>query len=386
MYNLDKCINRQGTNCLKWDKVNEEFNNENLLPMWIADMDFAVPPGILEGLKKRLETPIFGYEYISDEYYDAVISWMKRKHNYIIEKDWITVTPGVVVALCFAVQGLTEENDEIIVPSPVYPPFYQAIKDNNRVLVESSLIKKDNTWTFDFQDIESKITSKTKAIMICSPHNPNGRVWDKDELEKMAELCQKHDLIVIDDEIHNDIVFDKTHTVFANISEDAANRAVVCTAPSKTFNTAGLKASNIIIKNPQTREKFRLMIEKNHMSLQNDFINSSVIAAYTECDEWLEEMLNYVNANMNYMVEELNKIKGIFTQRPEGTYLLWVDFNNTGKSADEIKKILIEKCHLALNDGRDYGEEGSGFFRINLACPRSYVKEAVKRLKYFDNI
>lgn len=382
MVNFDEIVNRKETNSMKWDKLKEKYGKDDLLAMWIADMDFPVANSIYESILKRAKHPIYGYEYISDDTYRAIIRWQKHMHDFDVKKEWISFTPGVVVAICFAIQALTEVGDEILVPSPVYPPFYNSVTDNDRVLLKCPLTKEN---TFDFTDMETKISSKSKAIILCNPHNPNGRVWTKEELQNLNDFCKKHDLIVIDDEIHNDIVFNNAHTAYPNISEDALNRTVYCSAPSKTFNTAGLKTSVIIIKNQELKKKFDFMLKKNHIGI-NMFSNSLLISAYTESDNYYKEMLTYIESNMDYMVENINKIKNLNVNKPESTYLLWVDFRKTELTPDEIKLILINKCGLAFNDGRDYGENGSGFFRINVACSKANLKKAIQQLQYFNEL
>lgn len=382
MYNFDIAPNRKGTGCFKWDFVDMSFKGENLLPMWVADMDIKTPQIIIDGLKESMDDVVYGYGTLTDKYYDSVIGWLKKRHNFHVEKEWIVTMQGVVPALRYGVQILSQEGDEIIVPTPIYPPFFGAVKDFGRVLVTSSMVFENGRFTFDFNDIESKINSKTKAIMLCSPHNPTGRIWDKDELTKICEICKKHDIYIIDDEIHNDLVFNNGHIVLGNISEDALNRSIICTAPSKTFNVAGIPVSNIIIKDEGIREKFRNMVNQSHSSVCSAIVEPMVCAAYDKCEEWLEELLKYLKENAQYFVSRIEKeIPSLKAYMPDSTYLLWVDFRGTGKSHDDIANILVDECHLAFNNGKDYGIEGEGFFRVNIACPRSYVEDAVNRLK-----
>lgn len=382
MYDFDTAPNRKGTGCYKWDFADVSFGGKDILPMWVADMDFKTAQPIIVGIQESLKEVVYGYSVLTDRYYESVIRWLKKKHNIEVNKEWIVTIPGVVTALYHSVQILSEVGDEIIIPTPVYTPFYHAVEDFGRVAVRSSLVWKDGRYTFDFDDIESKINCKTKAIMLCSPHNPTGRVWDKEELTRLCEICKKHNIYIIDDEIHNDLVFEKEHTIIGKISEDSFNRSIICTAPSKTFNIAGIPASNIIIKNDEIREKFREMVRKSHNSLCNAVVEPAVCAAYDHCEEWLVEVLKYIRENAKYFVSRIEgEIPNLKAYLPDGTYLMWVDFRGTGKSHDEIKNILVKECSLGFNSGEDYGIEGEGFFRVNLACPRSFVEDAIERLK-----
>ena len=354
MYNFDKPYNRKGTNCTKWDI----FSDEQMLPMWIADMDFEAPAPI----------------------YEAVIDFMQRRHNFHVEKDWIVFTPGVVVALTLGVQSVTEPGEEVMILSPVYGPFRGAPTACGRKLIESPLVNNDGYYTIDFEDMEKRVTPNTKAFMLCSPHNPVGRVWTKEELEGIANFCLKHNLYLIADEIHNDLLF-KEHIVMNNISAELAERTILCTAPSKTFNLAGLQASNIIIKNEELRNKFKTLLNNLHIGGCNAFVNDAVIAAYTQCDQWLDELNAYIKGNMDYFCQEINGSTPLKIHCPEATYLGWIDCRALNMTDEELTAFFKEKCHLMLNGGTFFGPEGSGFVRINLACPRSYVEEAVKRIK-----
>ncbi|MEG1027188.1 MAG: MalY/PatB family protein [Oscillospiraceae bacterium] len=375
MFSFDDAPNRKETGCRKWDGINSDLKSNNVLAMWIADMDIKTPKPIIDSLVNSTNDVIYGY-------YNCVIDWLNRKHNFAVEKDWIVTIPGVVPALRYSVQIISKPGDEIIIPTPVYPPFYKAVSDFDRVIVKSSMILENGIYTFDFDDIESKITAKTKAIMLCSPHNPTGRVWTKDELLHICEICKKHNIYIIDDEIHNDLVFNNNHTVLGNISEDAFNRSIICTAPSKTFNIAGIPVSNIIIKNSDLRNKFKDIVAKAHISVCCGIVEPMVYAAYNNCDQWLAELLQYLKSNIEYFVSYIEKeIPTIKAYIPDSTYLLWVDFRGTEKTHDELIDILTNECHLIFNSGKEYGDEGEGFFRINVACPFSYVEEALNRLK-----
>lgn len=376
MYDFDKVYNRRGTECVKWDI----FKDEELLPMWIADMDFEAPAPIYNAFVKRANHHVYAYSRLSQSYYDAVINWMQRRHNFHIEKDWIVFTPGVVVALTLGVQAVTEPGDEVMILSPVYGPFRGATTACGRNLVESPLVNNNGFYTIDFEDMEKRITPKTKAFMLCSPHNPVGRVWTREELQGIVDFCLKHNLYMIADEIHNDLIFQE-HYVINTLSAELAERTILCTAPSKTFNLAGLQASNIIIQNEDLRNRFKALLNNLHIGSANAFVDSVVTAAYTECDQWLDELNVYIKANMDYFANEINSIAPLKMWSPEGTYLAWVDCRGLDMSDDELSAFFKEKCHLAFNAGTFFGPEGSNFVRANMACPRCYVEEAVKRIR-----
>jgi len=382
MYNFDEKTNRYGTSCLKWDLADRIFQGNNLLPMWIADMDFKTAPGIQKRIQERLDKGIYGYGALPKEYYDAVISWMQRRHHCEIGKDWICFTPGVVSALNFAVAATTEPGDEVIVMPPVYDPFYHAIEDQGRKTLRIPLINKQGYHTIDWKGMEEKITDRTKAILFCSPHNPVGRVWDRDELEQLVEFAVSHDLIIIDDEIHHDLVFEKEHIMLCRISEQAMNRSIICTAPSKTFNIAGIQVSNIIIPNEELRKKYRAQVNKNHAFSANSFAASALIGAYNDSEDWLDELLVYLKGNIEYFCSYIEEnIPQLQVWKPEGTYLVWVDCRALKMTAVELKRFFVEKCGLALGSGAGYGEGGESYMRFNLGCPRAYVEQALQQIK-----
>ena len=378
---FDLLTERRGTCSVKWDAADRAFGGENLLPMWIADMDFPAAPGILDSLSRRVEQGVFGYGTLSQAYYDAVIGWMERRHHCKVERDWIVYTAGVVTALNYAVQAATEPGDEILVPSPVYGPFYHAVEDWDRVLVKCPLKNDALRYTFDFEDMERRVTPRTRALMLCSPHNPVGRVWERAELEELAAFCLRHNLSVIADEIHNDLVF-RAHTMFLNVSPELAGRTILCTAPSKTFNLAGIQASNIIIPGEALRQKYRAAVARNHGSSANSFVQAAVLGAYNDSERWLDELLEYLDGNMalfcGTVERELPKLR---VRRPEGTYMTWVDCSGLGLEPGALKRFFVDRCGLALSDGAGFGEEGAGFMRFNLACPRATVEECLRRLK-----
>ena len=382
MYNFDEKTNRLGTSCLKWDLADRIFRGTDLLPMWIADMDFKTAPGIQRRIQERLDQGIYGYGVLPKEYYDAVISWMKRRHNCDVEKDWICYTPGVVSALNFAIAAVSDSDEEVIVMPPVYDPFYHAIEDQGRKAVRIPLINNNGYFTIDWEKMEEQVSEKTKAILFCSPHNPVGRVWNREELEQLVEFAVKHDLIIIDDEIHHDLVFEKEHIMICRISEEAMNRSIICTAPSKTFNIAGIQVSNIIIPNADLRKKFREQVNKNHAFSANSFAAPALIGAYNDSEEWLDELLVYLKENVEYFCSYIEeRIPKLKVQKPEGTYLLWVDCSALGMTAEELKRFFVEKCGLALGSGAGYGEGGELYMRFNLGCPRVYIEQALQQIE-----
>lgn len=349
--------------------------------MWVADMDFPTAPAIQAELNKRVEQGVFGYGVLPSEYYQAVIDWMKRRHHCEVKREQMIYSAGVVSALYYAVQAVTQPGDEVMVNTPVYHPFYQAVENQGRVLVKSPLKEEDLYYTFDFADMERRVTPKTKALLLCSPHNPVGRVWKREELEQLAEFCLRHDLVVIADEIHNDLVFE-AHTMFLNVSPEIAQRTILCTAPSKTFNLAGIQASNIIIPNEELFQKYREAAVRAHAPSAHSFVAPAVIGAYDYSEEWLDQLLGYLEGNMDLFCSTIAKeIPGLRVRKPEGTYLAWVDCSGLKLEPDELKRFFVEKCGLAISVGSSFGEEGKYFARFNLACPRSYVEECLRRLK-----
>ena len=382
MYDFDKVIDRTGTNCVKWDDV-YEHGLTDVLPMWVADMDFEVSPYIIEEMQKVLDRKVFGYQYTTDEYEAAIVSWMKRRHHYDIEKDWICYTPNVVSGLCLAIMAVSEPGDEIIIQTPVYGPFYKSIRDNGRVIVENPLKNQDGYYTMDYEDFERKITPKTKAVILCNPHNPCGRVWTEEELKKLADICLKHDLYMISDDIHGDLVYKgHSHTVIAGLSEEIAERCIVYTAPSKTFNLAGMQIAHCIIKNKELRRRFRKPMKQMHLEGGNSFEEAMVIGAYKYSEQWLEELLVYLEGNVDYFVDFVKtRIPKLKVCKPEGTYLMWLDCREIQMDQDQLENFFIKECKLYINDGTFFGEKGRGFMRMNLACPRAFVKEGLERIE-----
>lgn len=383
-YNFDTIINRKNTNSLKYDFAESRNYPKDVLPYWVADMDFKTPKEVTDALINRISHGIFGYTYYKDDYLDVVKKWFYNHYDYKIENDWIVTTPGVVFAIVTAINAFTEANDAVIIQQPVYYPFRTSIINNNRKLVVNSLVYKDNKYSIDFNDFEDKIIkNKVKLFILCNPHNPVGRVWTKEELTKLGDICLKHNVIVVSDEIHCDFVYHGyVHTPFASIKEEFANITITCTSPSKTFNLAGLQISNIFIKNPSLRRKFKYQRNLTGYDEPNTLGLSACQAAYSYGEPWLKELKAYLSENIRktneFINEHLNKVKLIKT---EGTYLIWLDFSAYNLSDDELNNIIINKANLWLDKGSMFGIEGEQFQRINVACPWALLEKALINLK-----
>lgn len=382
--NFNIVVNRKNTNCLKYDFAVRRGRPENVLPLWVADMDFKVAPEITQAIKKRVAHGIFGYSEVKEEYFEAVSAWMEQKHGWHVKEDWLVKTPGVVFALAMAVQAFTEPGDAVIIQQPVYYPFSEVIADNGRRIVDNTLeLKEDGKYHINFEDFEQKVKENhVKLFLLCSPHNPVGRVWTKEELKKIAAICRKYDVIVVSDEIHEDFVFNGKHQVFADLSEDAKNRTITCTAPSKTFNLAGLQVSNIWIANPKLRDKFKKQIAAAGYSQLNTLGLTACEAAYRYGGEWHAELLGYLKSNLNFLREFLQtRLPEVKLIEPEGTYLVWLDFGSLGLTEEQREELLTKKAGIWLDSGAIFGAAGEGFERINIACPRSILKDALERIE-----
>lgn len=384
MYNFDEVIDRSSTNCAKWDGHIQQGKADDLLPLWVADMDFKVLPEIIEDLKQRVEHGVFGYTFVYQEYKDAVIHWMKTRHHIDIESDWIVATPGIVTALKIAVSAYTKEGDAIIIQKPVYYPFDFSIEENNRKVIENPMVFDGEEYQIDYQDFECKIIEHhVKAYILCNPHNPIGKVWKKEELYRIGNICKKHGVLVISDEIHQDFVFSPTrHLPFYAVDDSFKDFSIICTSPSKTFNLAGLQVSNIFIANERLREQFIKMKSRNGVTDPNILGLVACCSAYTKGQQWCDELVTYIQGNIAYMQtffkEHLPQLKVI---RQEGLYLTWVDFRTLQMSDQELETFMLEKAKLWLDEGYIFGTGGGGFERFNLAIPRSLLEKALVQLK-----
>lgn len=377
-YNFDKVIDRRNSNSIKWNKADED-----VLPMWVADMDFKASDEILVALKKPIEHGILGYEIIPDDFYQSIIDWIDKKYKWKVEKEWISFIPGVVPGISVATNEFTEEDDEILIQPPVYHPFYRVARNNNRNIVENQLIFDGEKYKMDFKDMKDKITEKTKLAVLCSPHNPVGRVWEKKELEEFGKICTDNDIIIVSDEIHSDLILKEySHTPTATVNDQMMKNTITFMAPSKTFNIPGLFASVAIIPNDDIRARFNERLEKWEITHANTFSVAGFTAAYSHGENWLSQTLDYIEDNIDFAVEFINEnIEGVKTYKPEGTYLMWLDFNGTGKSSEELEKLLLNKGKIMLNNGEMFGPGGKGFFRLNVGCPRSVLEDGLERIK-----
>ena len=381
-YNFDEVVCRKHTDALKLEALAPRWGRTDLLPMWVADMDFKTPPFIVEVMKKRMECEVFGYTVKPESWYEAIISWQKRRHKWTITKEMISFVPGVVPALAMAVQAFTQRGEKVMIQQPVYNPFAQVIRNNHRELVNCPLELKDGQYHINFKLFEKKIKG-CKLFLFCHPHNPGGRVWTREELKKVATICAQNNVIIVADEIHADLtLLPYEHIPFASVSEEAKQNSVVFASPSKAFNMAGLATSYAVIANPTLRRRFESYVEGNELAAGNVFAFNTVVAAYDKGEEWLQQMLTYVQGNIDevvsYIKENIPQLKVII---PQASYLVFIDFSALQLNQKDIVALCTNRAHLALNDGSIYGEEGNGYMRINLACPRSVVRQALAQLK-----
>ena len=379
-YNFDEIIPRRGTNSYKWDSAGDA----DVLPMWVADMDFRTAPPVVEALRKRVEHGIFGYVRVPDAYYAAVTNWFARRHDWQIEKEWIIYTTGVVPALSAVIKALTAPGDKVMVQTPVYNCFFSSIRNNGCGMIANPLIYRNGTYQIDFADLEQKAADPSvKVLLLCNPHNPAGRVWTKQELTRIGDICIRNNVWVVADEIHCELVFPgHTYIPFASISQEFLMHSVTCTSPSKAFNLAGLQIANIISADTDIRTKIDKAINVNEVCDVNPFGVEALMAAYNDSEEWLEELKQYLFANYNYLRVYFEEYLPEFPVATlEGTYLVWVDCSVLNQSSDETVKTLLEKEKLWVNEGSLYGEIGEGFIRINIACPRQQLIEGLNRLR-----
>lgn len=383
MYDFDKIIDRHGTNCLKFDFAKERGKNGDELSLWVADMDFEVAKPITDALQAQVNHGIYGYTEVKSDYFDIVKNWFKDNFDWEIKKGSLVKTPGVVYAIAMAVKAFTKEGEAVIIQQPVYYPFSEMIIANNRNLVNSPLVLKDGRYEIDFEDFEKKIVkNNVKLFILCSPHNPVGRVWSVEELKKIGDICIKHGVVIFSDEIHADFVYEPNkHHVFASLGESYAANSVIATAPSKSFNIAGLQVSNIFIENKKLRDAFRNEIVKSGYSQLNTMGLVAARAAYESGKEWLDEVRAYIRDNLiffrDYLKENIGELSLI---EPEGTYLVWVDFRKLGLSEKQREDLIVNKAKLWIDSGAMFGVDGEGFERFNIACPREYLKMALDSL------
>lgn len=382
MYNFDKPVNRVGTANVKWDLREKIFGNTDVLPMWVADMDFETPECIVKAVQERAAHPVYGYTFFEDKYFESFINWVKRRHQWEIEKDWILFSPGIVTAANAAVLAYSEKGDGVIVQPPVYFPFFDSITRNNRKQLNNQLIYLEQTYQIDFDDLEEK-AKEAKLILLSSPHNPVSRCWTKEEMLRLGEICLEHEVIIISDEIHADLILPGfKHIPLASLSDELAEVTVTCMSPSKTFNVAGFFTSQIIVKNEKLRKRFKKVIESLHLIHGNIFGMVASEAGYAKGDKWLDEMMTYVQGNFDLVQQFFEKELPILQlSKAEATYLAWIDFSKTGLSDKEISNKLVNEAGLGLSPGTIFGDGGSGFMRMNLGTTQKNVMEALEKLK-----
>jgi cystathionine beta-lyase len=380
-----KYVDRRGTYSVKWDwyEWNKNlFLDKDVLPMWVADMDFEAPEKVIKVLKERIEHGAYGYTFRPRKLKENIVSWLEYKHNWKVDKNWILSTHGVIPALNFSIQLYTNPGDKILIQTPVYPTFMSSVKNNNRELVINELVLKDNRYEIDFDDFEEKL-KESKMFILCSPHNPIGRVWSKEELERIGKLCLKHDVLIISDEIHADLTFENVnHTPIASISDDIAQNTITLMAPSKTFNIAGLHYSYTIIKNTELRKIFKKWIIQSGLYGHNLTSIIAANAAYKYGKNWLNKTMEYIEENYYYVKEYFEKnIPEVKVIKSEGTFLVWLDFRQLNLSQNELRELLEKKAKVGLNSGDTFGPGGKGFMRMNIATSRENIEETCKRIK-----
>ncbi|QRX63548.1 pyridoxal phosphate-dependent aminotransferase [Dysgonomonadaceae bacterium zrk40] len=383
-YNFDEIINRQGTDCVKLEKMKAIFGREDLMPLWVADMDFKSPPAITDALSERVNHKIFGYTVASEGYFQAITGWLADRHGWQVEKEDICFVPGVVKGFAFAIDQFTEKDDKVIIQPPVYHPFRMVTTSLGREVVNNPLLLEDGMYRMDLKGLKSILAhQKCKMLILCNPHNPGGRVWSPDELRELAEICYDNDVFVVSDEIHADLALPGyRHTPFATVSQKAAANSLTLMAPSKTFNIAGIVSSFAVIPDKQIRKHYFSYLEPRELNQGTLFAYTATTAAYEQCGDWLDEMLAYVQGNIDFVEEYLNEhIPQIHAMRPEASFLVWLDCRGLGLTRGELVKLFVERAGLALNEGSMFGPGGEGFMRLNVGTSRSVLKKALNKLK-----
>ncbi len=382
-YDFDEIIDRKGTNCVKHDFSPKLFGNDDIIPMWVADMDFKTPDFIISALKDRLNHEILAYSILSENYYISIIDWLKRRHNQTVEKEWILHSPGVVPALVVSILAFTNPGDKIIVQPPVYFPFFTSVLNNGRQVINNSLVCKNGSYEMDFETLEKQIDSRTKMLFLCNPHNPVGRVWKKQELQKLSDICLKNNILVVSDEIHSDLIMpENVHIPYSSLSEEASNNCITTISASKTFNLSGLSSSAVIIKNKKIRKLFENKIDDIHIWSPNIFGSLANETAFAKGDEWLNQLIDYLYENSKFVKNYFQKfIPQIKVFPLEGTYLMWLDCRTLNLSNKEIEEFFVKKLKLGVSYGHQFGEGGDGFIRLNIACPRKTLETALERIK-----
>jgi len=385
MFNFDEIVDRRNTGSIKWDFMKAELGVEgdDLLPMWVADMDFRAPQVVLDAIKETIEHGVLGYTREREDYFNTVSRWIKSRHQWDIKNQWIVPGSSLIGSLYMIVRAFTEPGDKVVVQTPVYPPFFKAIESAGCQIANNQLKFVEGRYHMDYEDLEQKFIDGAKMIILCSPHNPVGRVWTEDELKRLGELCIKHDVLMVSDEIHFDLMYKgHKHTILGQISEAVAQQSIILTSPHKTFNIAGMNVSNAIIPNDAIRQTYKETNIKEGAEKPNVLALKAIMAAYGQGEPWLEALLEYLGSNLDYakafIDERLPEVKLV---EPDGTYLLWLDFRGLGLNREELAELIWGKGKVIINPGEMFGAEGSGFFRMNIGCPMSMLKEGLNRLE-----
>ena len=381
-YNFDELIDRTQTSTVKYDGRKGFFGNADLLPLWVADMDFRTPDFIVEAIRKRAEHELFGYTFRPETYTHSIVNWLKRRHNWEIKPEWISFSPGVVAGLTLSIEAFSKPGDGVIIQPPVYFPFFDSVKGTGRELIENPLRMENGRYYFDLEDLKKKITPTTKLLLLSNPHNPGGMAWSEKELTELAQICLDHKILIISDEIHADMIFDGyKHTPLAGICEEFAQNSVICMAPSKTFNTAGLTTSFLVIPNKRNFVAYERVMRLPHLHMGNIFGAVALEAAFTHGDEWLAQLMQYIQDNYAFLEQFLQEnLPEVKVMRPESTYLIWLDFSAFGLTDEALSQKIIDGG-VGLNRGVQFGKQGSGYMRMNIGCPRSVLQEALMRIK-----
>ena len=398
---FDRIINRKGTNSYKWDKLEQRFGREDIIPMWIADTEFETPIEVINAMEKRCKHGVFGYTFRSDTYNDAIKNWIKKRHGWDISSEWITFSPGIVPALSMCVNTFTQPGDKIITHTPVYPPFYKVVEQNGRMLIKNELKLNNNQYRIDFNDFLEKIKLKTnnftskimntefkfdpsvKMMFLCNPHNPTGRVWTKDELLRIGEVCLQNNVIIISDDIHSDIVYKNyKYTPIGSLSKELEDITITCISPGKTFNLTGLSTAAIIIPNKKLREKYNRTLETRELDGGNIFGTIATEAAYEHGEDWLKNLLDYLEGNLNFLMDYFyNNIPEIKPIKPEGTYLVWLDCSKLRLKGIDLMDFFVNEAKVGVNPGYSFGTNSNQFVRMNMGCSRKLLEEALERLE-----
>lgn len=381
-YDFDRRIDRLGTASEKWEGMGPIYGRDDLLPMWVADMDFAVPDVVATALAERAAHPVYGYTVYSGSVYAAVEGWLRERHGWAVERDWIRFSHGVVPGLGILVRAFTAPGDGVIIQPPVYSPFARLIERNDRVVVENPLVLEGGRYRMDLDDLRARARAGARVLILCSPHNPVGRVWTPEELRALDQVCREEGVLVLSDEVHGDLTYPGVvHTPYGSLGGGAARRAVILTAPSKTFNLAGLKTSVTVIADPALRERHDAVVEESILHFGNTFGLTALTAAYSHGAEWLDALRQYLAGNLAFLEEYVaRELPEVAVIRPEGTYLVWMDFRRLGMDAETLAEVMRAEARVALNDGHTFGQGGAGFERMNIACPRSMLAEALARI------